>query len=253
MDSNDSDFHPKKGSSMTAETRRRREDIEKMRRPSPSALTERVNKSVVTPLRTLEPILAKSGLRNSPRLCASAVAFGDVFRFMSMGMPVSPVPSFRARAVKACQGFSKAPDERPFARFVLILCCLLLIGCGSTELHPVELLPDDMCAFCKMAISEKRFASELITQDGEALKFDDIGCLLRFRKERSYPELVAATFVVDFETHEWLRSEEAYFVKSKEFRTPMDGNWVAFRAKASAAAASARYQGVQLGQEALLQ
>ena len=173
-------------------------------------------------------------------------------RFMAAGTHKLAF-SLRAWRVKTCQVFTKAPDEKPLARVLLAVCVLLLIGCGSIELHPVELLPEDMCAFCKMAISEKRFASELITQDGEVFKFDDIGCLLRFRKERSHPELVAATFVVDFETHEWLRSEEAYFVKSKEFRTPMGGNLVAFRAKASAAAASARYQGVQLGQKALLQ
>jgi len=162
--------------------------------------------------------------------------------------------SLRAWRVKTCRVFTKVPYEKPLARVLLVVCVLLLIGCGSAELHPVELLPDDLCAFCKMAISEKRFASELITQDGEALKFDDIGCLIRFRKEGSHPEWLAATFfVVDFETHEWLRSEEAYFVKSKQFKTPMDGNLVAFRAEASAAAASARYQGVQLRQEALFQ
>ncbi len=161
--------------------------------------------------------------------------------------------SLRARTVSICQVSTQAPNEKFLARALLVVCFLLLIGCGRAELRPVELLPEDMCAFCKMAISEKRFASELITQDGEALKFDDIGCMLRFRKERSNPELVAATFVIDFETHEWLRFEEAYFVKSKEFRTPMDGNWAAFRAKASAEAAATRYQGVQQGREALLQ
>ena len=173
--------------------------------------------------------------------------------FIGTGISGS-LPSLPAGEVKTGLSLVKARGHWPFARFIPRLCFFLVcIGCGSVELRPVELLPDDMCAFCKMAISEKRFASELITQDGEALKFDDIGCLLRFRKERSHPEWVAATFVVDFETRQWLRSEEAYFVKSKEFSTPMGGNLVAFRAEASAAAASARYQGVQLRQEALFQ
>lgn len=173
--------------------------------------------------------------------------------FMSAVMRESAVTCLRVRAVKACHDFSKAPHDALFARFVPTLCLLLFIGCGCAELGPVELLPEDMCAFCKMAISEKRFASELITKDGEVFKFDDIGCMLRFRKEKSQPESLAATFVVDFDSREWLKSEEAYFVKSKEFKTPMDGNLVAFSAKASAEAASARYQGVRLGQEALLQ
>ena len=115
----------------------------------------------------------------------------------------------------------------------------------------VELLPEDACAFCRMAISEKRFACELITKDGDAIKFDDIGCMLHYRKERA--ELVAATFVVDFETREWLKSEEAYFVKSKVFKTPMDGNVVAFKTGTDAAAAADRTQGVPLRYAALLE
>ena len=148
--------------------------------------------------------------------------------------------------------WTNGTNERSLGCASVTFFFLLLIGCGSAALRPVELRPEDMCAFCRMAISQKRFACELMTQDGEALKFDDIGCMLHFRKERSRPEFVAATFVVDFETREWLKFEEAHFVKSKEFATPMEGNLVAFKTKASAEAASVRFQGVQFGQEALL-
>src|SRR5262245_63913540 len=106
------------------------------------------------------------------------------------------------------------------ARFLLALCFLFLTACGNVELRPVEFLPEDACAFCRMAISETRFACELITKDGDAIKFDDIGCMLHYRKERSKAESVPATFVVDFDTREWLKSEEAHFVKSKVFKTP---------------------------------
>jgi len=159
----------------------------------------------------------------------------------------------RARRVKACRVFTKGLGEGLLARFALALCLWSFIGCGSVELRPVEFLPEDMCSFCRMAISEKRFASELVTKDGEVIKFDDIGCMLRFRKERSHPEPVAAAFVVDFDSREWLKSEEAHFVRSREFKTPMDGNLAAFKTKPGAEAASARYRGVQLEYETLLQ
>ena len=113
-------------------------------------------------------------------------------------------------------------------------------------------MAEDMCSFCRMAISEKRFASELLIQDGEVFKFDDIGCMLRFRKSHGHPESVVATFVLDYETRKWLKAEEAYFVKSKEFKTPMGGNVVAFKAGADAAAAADRTQGVSLRYAALL-
>lgn len=114
-------------------------------------------------------------------------------------------------------------------------------------------MSEDMCSFCRMAISEKRFASELLTQDGEVFKFDDIGCMLRFRKSHGHPESVVATFVLDYDTRKWLKAEEAYFVKSKEFKTPMGGNVVAFKMGADAAAAADRTQGVSLRYAAMLE
>ena len=149
--------------------------------------------------------------------------------------------------------FAERCNKGLMARAVQVLCLLMLTGCGSAELRPVELLPEDLCAFCRMAISEKRFASELVTKDSEPVKFDDIRCMLRYRKERIHPDSVAATFVVDFDTKEWLKSEEAYFVKSNEFKTPMAGNVVAFKNGADAAAAADRTQGMPLRYVALLE
>jgi copper chaperone NosL len=164
-----------------------------------------------------------------------------------------PVFFLRAGTTKASQVLPNARREGLLlARFVLALGVLLVSGCGSVELHPIEFVPEDMCVFCKMAISEKRFACELITPDEDVFKFDDISCMLRFRKERNQLESVAATFVVDFDTNEWLRFEEAYFVKSKEFKTPMGGSVVAFKTGPKAAAAADHTQGVSLRYAALL-
>lgn len=156
--------------------------------------------------------------------------------------------------VKTGLSLTKVRGHWPFVGFMPRLCFFLLcIGCGNAELRPIEIMSEDMCSFCKMAISEKRFASELLTQDGEVFKFDDIGCMLRFRKSHGHPESVVATFVVDYDTREWIKSEEAYFVKSTVFKTPMGGNVVAFKTGASAAAAVDRTQGVSLRYAALLE
>ena len=164
------------------------------------------------------------------------------------------VRSFPGRGAKTCLTNIRAHDYWLSARFIPRLCFFLLcFGCGNAELRPIEIMSEDMCSFCKMAISEKRFASELLTQDGEVFKFDDIGCMLRFRKSHGHPESVVATFVLDYETRKWLKAEEAYFVKSKEFRTPMGGNVVAFKMGADAAAAADRTQGVSLRYAALLE
>jgi copper chaperone NosL len=127
--------------------------------------------------------------------------------------------------------------------FIFLALCSLTSACGKTEPQPVELAPEDMCSFCRMAISEKRFAAELITQDGDTYKFDDIGCLLDFNRGREVTQSIAASFVVDFETQEWVRGEEAYYLRSAELKTPMSHGIVAFKDLGRAEAAAKKYQG----------
>jgi copper chaperone NosL len=95
-----------------------------------------------------------------------------------------------------------------------------------------------------MSISQKQYASEVIDVHGKALKFDDIACMQNYIKNRK-PD-VAATFVVDYETGAWLKAEEAYFVKSDQFKTPMSGSIVAFSNRKKAQATAAEYQGKEL-------
>jgi copper chaperone NosL len=76
-----------------------------------------------------------------------------------------------------------------------------------------------------MAISEKRFASELIDAEGAVHKFDDLHCLLEFRRRNN--SRVTAGYVMDFERQVWINAAEAYFVRSKDLRTPMGGGIVA--------------------------
>lgn len=162
--------------------------------------------------------------------------------------------SLSAEGLKVALSLTKARGHSLSPLYIPTLCLFLLcVGCGNAELRPIEILPEDMCAFCKMAISEKRYASELLTQEGEVFKFDDIGCMLRFRKSHGHPESTVATFVLDYDTQQWLRAEEAYFVQSNEFKTPMDGHVVAFKTGANAAAAADRTRGVSLRYAALLE
>jgi copper chaperone NosL len=102
---------------------------------------------------------------------------------------------------------------------------LSFFACGSSELKPVDIYPEDMCSHCRMAISDQAFASEIITEAGEVFKFDDLGCLERF-KERSTELKIAATFVKDYETKIWLPYEHSAIVQTS-IRTPMGSGKVA--------------------------
>lgn len=121
---------------------------------------------------------------------------------------------------------------------VLFAAILLFAACQSAALKPVELLPEEMCAFCKMALSEKKYAAEFITRDGDVFKFDDLGCMADYIAGKRNRDQIAAFFVVDFESKEWLNAETAHFVSSATFQTPMSGGIVAFRDRSRAEAAA---------------
>lgn len=125
---------------------------------------------------------------------------------------------------------------------------LLAAGCGSGEVRPVDIYPEDLCAACRMAISDERFAAELIAPDGEAYKFDDLGCLWKFRKGEggAHP---AAIFVKDFETKEWVPYARATIVTG-DVATPMASGMVAFADTGRARAFAARHPAVAAGGDA---
>jgi copper chaperone NosL len=137
------------------------------------------------------------------------------------------------------------------------LVSAFMVGCGVTMLvmftqcrqgaiEPVSIEANDMCSFCRMSISEKRYAAELIDDDGHAFKFDDIGCMANFIKQKRNNASSQATFVMDFDRREWLKAENAFYVHSAELKTPMNGGIVAFTDQSSADAALAKYHGTML-------
>ncbi|HLG16245.1 MAG TPA: nitrous oxide reductase accessory protein NosL [Blastocatellia bacterium] len=128
----------------------------------------------------------------------------------------------------------------------LMLGMFVATSCRNGEPKPVVIDKDDMCSFCRMAISEKRYAAEVIDNDGQAFKFDDITCMTSYANFDGRREKLAAYFVIDFNAPEWIKAEEAHYVKSLQFRTPMSGGIVAFKDQTEAEEAAARFQGTAL-------
>src|SRR5438045_3356686 len=98
---------------------------------------------------------------------------------------------------------------------ILLICPLLLaVGCGNRSPQPVEIGAIDMCAQCKMAISEKRYAAEMADVDGNVIKFDNIDCMLRYVSVRGLKDKAAAWFVMDSDGKQWLDARQAFLVKA---------------------------------------
>jgi len=121
------------------------------------------------------------------------------------------------------------------------LLILFMFACSAGEIKPVAIEDGDMCSFCKMAISQKQFAAEIITEDERVLKFDDIGCMVHLRQNAGPDLKASAIFVTDHETRQWLTAEKAYFSRSSTIKTPMGSGILAFADKDRAGSDAVRF------------
>ena len=125
----------------------------------------------------------------------------------------------------------------------IVIAGIFLASCQRSMIEPIALAPEDMCAYCKMAISEKRYAGELIDSEWQPFKFDDIGCMVNFIESTKNTTKIVAYFVMDFDERQWIKATDASYVRSSEFNTPMNGGIIAFKDQAKAKEAADRYHG----------
>ncbi len=124
-----------------------------------------------------------------------------------------------------------------------LLLFVMLSACSpaSAEVKPPEIIYGrDMCGACGMIISEPRFAAASVLEDGKSIKFDDLGEMILYHRNK--PDLkVRAMFVHDYDTAAWVRSEHAFYVKSMDLQSPMGFGTAAFAEKSSAESFAQRF------------
>jgi nitrous oxide reductase accessory protein NosL len=115
----------------------------------------------------------------------------------------------------------------------LFFISLLLFGFSACEKKPIGGVEKmhwdrDMCERCKMAISERKFAVQLIDpQTGKDYKFDDIGCAILWLKEEKIPwENQAIIWITDAKTGKWIDARKAQYVNNAI--TPMAYGFAAY-------------------------
>ena len=121
------------------------------------------------------------------------------------------------------------------AALVTALIPLFLTSC-SAKPEPFK-YGTDVCYTCKMGIVDTKFGNEIITKKGKIYKFDDIGCMIRYLKSGVIEQKeIEQTVVINFEKKDdFLDVKKAVFVTSKEIRSPMNFNTIAFANKEAAA------------------
>jgi nitrous oxide reductase accessory protein NosL len=110
-------------------------------------------------------------------------------------------------------------------RSLLALTLITLGGCGETDpdAPPDIRLGDSTCIECGMIVSDERFGTATIIEGNrgsQALIFDDYNCQKNF--ELKHPEIKVITrWSRDYETLAWFHTDDGWFARSPQIRSPM--------------------------------
>ncbi len=122
-------------------------------------------------------------------------------------------------------------------RFSFLLFALLVAfgfsGCEKKAIGGAEKMhwDRDMCERCKMAISERKFAAQIINPTtGKVYKFDDLGCAALWLEEEKIPWAdKAIIWTTDAKTGTWIDARKARYVD--DAITPMAYGFAAYSDK----------------------
>ncbi len=111
---------------------------------------------------------------------------------------------------------------------------LALAACTRGPARPALVdTRNDVCASCRMAVSDARFAAQLAAPGEEPRFFDDLGCLRdHLGKKPPLPRGTVA-FVADHRTREWVRASQAVLTRRDSLETPMGSHLIAHASIAS--------------------
>ncbi len=103
---------------------------------------------------------------------------------------------------------------------------LALFGC-SPEPQPID-YGSDICEFCKMNITDNKYAAEIVTHKSKVYKFDSIECLFQFKKGFIKSDEIHSEWVNDFsQPGKLIDLTKAHFLLSEVYRSPMGMNVLA--------------------------
>ncbi len=129
---------------------------------------------------------------------------------------------------------------------------LFLYSCAPDGPQPIT-LNKDACEHCKMTISNGQFAGEIITQKGRVYMFDDMFCVRDYIEEHPEMERKATYIHYYLGNNELIPAESAFYVKSPDFKSPMNGNIAAFKTEDEAKTYQTKMNGELIQWSALVQ
>lgn len=123
-----------------------------------------------------------------------------------------------------------------------ILSVILLTGCSRkvSDKPPDIMAGKDPCDNCFMIINENKYAGAFWLDNGEAKRFDDIGCMMSYVSKNN--SMVSAYWVFDYLTGTPLKADNSFFLSSDNFETPMGSGIIAVQSKSEAYKLAEKYK-----------
>ncbi|MBI5511297.1 MAG: nitrous oxide reductase accessory protein NosL [Deltaproteobacteria bacterium] len=119
-------------------------------------------------------------------------------------------------------------------RPVIAVSCLLALACARTPPAPAALdTRNEECAFCRMRVSDARFAAQIVAPGEEPRFFDDLGCLAAYLKKTPRLATASVAYVADHRDKSWVAAWRATYSRVPELWTPMASHLIAHRDPAS--------------------
>lgn len=129
---------------------------------------------------------------------------------------------------------------------VISLMLALLVAACSQEPDEINYGSDE-CQHCKMIISDNRFAAQLVTTKGKAIKFDAIECLAAYTHAQAQNIEGALVWISNFnDPGKWLSAKQAIFIKSEVINSPMGASLLALATMEEADDHVKKYPGQKL-------
>jgi copper chaperone NosL len=128
------------------------------------------------------------------------------------------------------------------------LAAVLVLGaCTGTDPAPAELDPTtELCASCRMPVSDPRLAAQIVAPGEEPRFFDDIGCLRDYLAGNRPLPRRAALYVADHRTKAWTPAARARYTICPAVATPMSSHLLAHADAASRQRDSAARSGTPI-------
>ncbi len=168
------------------------------------------------------PLIGSKKLLNFVAHSWPALGGWAAFASLATGLTLSFLEWKRARMNQV------VADTRHLVAAVTAFFVLTLAACTPAPRPIVH--GEDHCAYCKMTIAHEQYGAELVTTKGKVYLFDSIECLAAHQlEERVAADDVHSLWVVDFQDPPNLITvSDAFFLHSRDLRSPMGANLTAF-------------------------